>query len=290
MTSSLKSALITTEKSKLIDKRTHKKADPTAAAAVVARDIRIEMFMWNDGQPEHPFSSQIYAFWSSHRVPQVLNPVKEILFDGVDSYTIEDISRVAETVDPDDHHRIYRNHVDLAISCFEPALISGQLQVKAANTTDITTNKEKKNNGNKNDEGKEQDQISDDNILRISFACLYYCKAISTEFFLPADMATLKLQKSFSNQIAYLDRSLLQYPLSKTRIRMCQAWLLSHLKNSKEELEQTINDLLAGVVFNPKLYTQEEYTVCIEQRIKSIKECIQVDSFFLAPRGGCVIL
>ena len=107
----------------------------------------------------------------------------------------------------------------LAIECFETALLSIQLQVTAANITDIATN----------------DQICDDNILRISFACLYYCKAISSEFFLPADMDTTKLQKSFSNEIFYLDRSLLQYSLSKTRIRMCSTWLSSYFKNTKEQ-------------------------------------------------------
>ena len=110
MTSSPKSTLITKEKSKLIDKRTHKKPDPTVAVAT--RDILIDMFMWNDGQPEHQFSSQISAFWRSHKVPQVLNRVKDILFGGVDSYTIEDISRVVDRVNPDDHHLIYEHYVD----------------------------------------------------------------------------------------------------------------------------------------------------------------------------------
>ena len=266
---------------------TTKQQPVTKCQLMVKRDLLTEMFMWRDGHANHPFSSQIYDFWHSSRCPKVLAPIQDALFGGLDSYSVEDISKFThESASQRNYIIAYQRATQVCVACFENALLSHQLQISTLNA-DSQDNVEDDNNNDVNNTDKVL--LTDAEILRISFACLYYCQAVSIEHFIPQDMSVSGLKECFSKQIISLNKSLVQYDLAKVKVRICQGWLISYIKKSKEELESSITELLDGIERNEQFYTAEAHRVCIEEEITSITNSLKLNTFNI-DSGGCIIL
>ena len=247
--------------------------------------------MWNDKESDYPFSQEIYNFWNSSRLPKALSRIKNILFDGLDAYTAKDISQFTCSnlhVTGHCYARAFKSTVNVIVHLFETAVLEHKVIMTIK--TDIKNNEEKEEHDEKEKKQAITSKLFDDNdILLISFACIYYCQALSFEKLVPSDMAEHKIKECYSMSIKCLNKSLVQYDLAKARILLCRAWSLSFLKSSKQDLKSEIDQILNGINRNKKLYTIDEYQACIQSKIQDINNLLETKAYNLES-PGCTIL
>ena len=231
----------------------------TQVELLARSDMLRELFVWNDTNTQtRPFSFEIYNFWHSERVPKELKAIKRILFDDLSGHDEKQIGKIRFnefTVNEPNYNSSYKNTVDILIDCiekFEAAVVADGVLDMICDEKDSNDTKEKNNN----EEEKQDSQgsnLSDTHILRISFACIYYCRAYIVERRNCENDSPYDSQRWYPLIFADLLKSLKYYDLAKTRIKLCRGFMRSYTAKTEAHLQQTIGLLLNGIKRNKLL-------------------------------------
>ena len=80
--------------------------------------------------------------------------------------------------------------------------------------------------------------------------------------------------KIYKNIAKYFIKSLQYYNLSKSRIELCNTFMIGYIFDNKLSLKIKVNKVLNKIKFDENIYTLNQYQTIIQKQIDCIRENI----------------